>query len=556
MDSEYKNFKCINKMSDAYKKNLYNMVNHYGNILDKGNSINKIAFTLHDFSHHCFNIYKIISQSILQDTAYEQSGLTDEELYILNLSVLFHDISMSNDLHFDRNKHSIQSADFIESEYQTKLSVLRQSEIAKNQVNALKLIIIGHSDIKGSEPRNTLEDDKLNDELPGKTEKIRGKLLAGILRLADELDITNSRIGNVDLDKEFNTDDNDEAESKRHWERLHFFKHIEENKEVPSVINLIIDDDYIMDHEDDIPNIAKGIMEVNNKIINTLNYIDDIVFSKSKIALACISIRKIEYITSNDKLLTEFKNMNANKTNLIVNSDELTLEKEDVSIKDNLKTEEILMGQVIDNTLSQDIYEWVKRDKLILSGHYLINDTYCSKDWIDMHSIIKNEEYCSAISLAINEHILRMNKINKELSNDLIIVGLDLNGMIIASRIGYNSKIPFSYIIPAKSHEENAKQVIDFDAEQYKKIILITDVIASKITINSVIKYYKIRDEQLSAIYTVLYRNPVNKMKLKLEYDFSNRIYSLNDKFDIEIFEKRKCKIREINCLASNITVN
>lgn len=49
------------------------------------------AFTLHDFDHHCFDIYKIISEVLFdEELVYsEKYGLSERELYIMNLAVLF-----------------------------------------------------------------------------------------------------------------------------------------------------------------------------------------------------------------------------------------------------------------------------------------------------------------------------------------------------------------------------------------------------------------------------------------------------------------------------------
>lgn len=49
------------------------------------------AFTLHDFDHHCFDIYKIISEVLFdEELVYsEKYGLSERKLYIMNLAVLF-----------------------------------------------------------------------------------------------------------------------------------------------------------------------------------------------------------------------------------------------------------------------------------------------------------------------------------------------------------------------------------------------------------------------------------------------------------------------------------
>lgn len=97
------------------------------------------AFTLHDFDHHCFDIYKIISEVLFdEELVYsEKYGLSERELYIMNLAVLFHDIGMSNGLDRARDNHSLNSADYIDRQFKDSRSVLSQnSDLSANEIKA------------------------------------------------------------------------------------------------------------------------------------------------------------------------------------------------------------------------------------------------------------------------------------------------------------------------------------------------------------------------------------------------------------------------------------
>jgi orotate phosphoribosyltransferase len=132
-----------------------------------------------------------------------------------------------------------------------------------------------------------------------------------------------------------------------------------------------------------------------------------------------------------------------------------------------------------------------------------------------------------------------------------LLIGLDIEGTILASKIAFNLQRSFSYVIPAKSVENNSEHDINFELNNGDKVILITDVVSTWETIKSVKEIYKIEDEQIAAIYTVFYRLSSYK---SIEYnELISKTYSLNNSFDIEIVEKKMCKYKNSNiCYAIN----
>ena len=125
------------------------------------------------------------------------------------------------------------------------------------------LVVKAHSNLKiNGEIINTLDDPKLVNDMPGYTSTIRAKLLAGLLRLADELDVTNARLGNDmsyynQLDQNITT----EAVSIEHWKSLMCFNNIRIKRDNFSVIELEVDDLYISNEKDRIVEIKRRIYE-------------------------------------------------------------------------------------------------------------------------------------------------------------------------------------------------------------------------------------------------------------------------------------------------------
>ena len=158
--SEYKKIQCIKKMDEDYLDRFDSIVDEYAPKLSERVIMNGSAFTLHDFEHHCFDIYKIISEVLFDEELIYKTdyGISQRELFILNLAVLFHDIGMFNVLGATRENHSIKSADYVQKEYDDSRSVFKKkSDLTVNELKALKAIIIAHSDVKD----RTIEDKKM-----------------------------------------------------------------------------------------------------------------------------------------------------------------------------------------------------------------------------------------------------------------------------------------------------------------------------------------------------------------------------------------------------------
>ena len=109
---------------------------------------------------------------------------------------------MSNGLDRARDNHSLNSADYIDRQFKDSRSVLSQnSDLSANEIKALKAIIIAHSNLKDrsvQESDNGLKSHKLQD-YKARLGIIRTRFLAGVLRLADELDVSVERLGTGEL---------------------------------------------------------------------------------------------------------------------------------------------------------------------------------------------------------------------------------------------------------------------------------------------------------------------------------------------------------------------
>lgn len=564
---DYKKIECIARMDEKHLYAINQLVEEYAPRLLNRIIINNSVFTLHNFNEHCFDIYKIISD-VLLDSNLIFSGkysLSQTELYILNLAVLFHDIGMSESYIVGREDHSIRSAEFIEKEWENKVSVFAKCCLLNdNEIEALKYIIIAHSDIKnGSIPpeENGLYSSNLDKKIWDRNSKlIRTRFLAGVLRVADELDITSERLGNSNIEQEIefwvkrikinNKPEeiqiaNSMLESLNYWKRLHLISYVKRDNSNETICIYINDkvakNTYCAGESWD--SIADCLVLILSEVEKKLREASELCFSKSELKKS-IAVHSVQLITEISELqiiiekALSRRSFSRNKINVIsesVDTDGNKLKQE------SKKTIPYVIDKDIEILLSKE----VEKRKLLCFGHFRLTSKLCARDWINTKELVEtrsiNSKIVKAICMDIN---------NKQNGDDYVVVGVGLVGTIVASRVAFSLHCPLSYIITEKDEINNSNQETQIYLPDGKKIILITDVV---VTFESIIRLMELHSfsERVISIYSLFYR--------KNEEIKNERIVSitrcLNAKYDIELFERKNCKYKE-KCIAVNQTIN
>lgn len=565
MNQTYKSFKCIRKMPDTCLSSFDDIVKEYGKELNRDIiHENGTVFTLHDFDHHCCDLYQIISDVILYDkVAFGENGITERELYILNLAVLLHDIGMVDCIDFNRDNHSHKSAEKIKKAYKNPKDPLTEakSSLCRNELSALGRIVQAHSDVKDEsipDEKNGLNDPQLNNHASGgQGQVIRARFLANILRMADELDVTNDRLGKLDVEHEvekaeiekkkirieYEQESNEKRKlmlferlkryeaavaSNKHWKRLHLFKEVKRSDS--GVAHLIVDDEYIeeiLNQGQAIEKIADEIMEVHNKIqLEFQKFQNDIQVEVSLSAM--IAMKDIKVKTQNTELQSQIQNYKK--------KEEKPIEKE--YFKPNILSEEI----------ERKITDFVEKRNLFEVGHFKLHDNLCARDWIMADEVIETNPMfrkCEA------QFLLHLSEQMKGIANYLI-VGIDFSGMLIASKLAYVLQKPYTYVIPTQKIRSSSVREMEFNVSEYEKIILVTDVIVTFKTIRDIIDKYDISDK-VSIIYAVFFRNTEEKKFVEENQDLIKKTYVLNSEFAIETHSNKECRYKDCNeCKAFN----
>ncbi len=550
-------------MDEDHKKAFEILVGEYAPRLSNKIMMGGSVFTLHNFNEHCFNIYKMIS-NVLLDGALIYSGqyaLSQTELYILNIAVLFHDIGMSECLIGEREDHSLRSAEFVEKEWKNKESTLaKYINLTSNEIEALKIVIVAHSDVKNgivNPKENGLNNRDLDKKMWDKNgKKIRTRFLAGVLRVGDELDITSERLGNSNIeqsiefwiDKIDNTDDPVEkqkakkmAESLNHWKKLHLISYVrrEENSET---ISVIVDDKAVYEaynSGESMDSIADTLLSILDGVEKKLNEAHELCFSNSDLKKS-IAVRKIRIRTEVSELDTIMNKMRSRKS-----FPRVAQKNEVLEVVEEKNIEKKKIPYVIDKELEIELSKEVEKRKLISFGHFRLTQEYCARDWIDTKELVETRAINKKIVRTISQDIL-----DNQFDFDYVVVGVGLVGTILAARVAFSLQCPLSYIITEKDIINNSNHETKIILPDRKKLILITDVIVTYESINNLMKQYYL-GERVVSVYSVFYRNS-DVIKENKNVSITR---CLNAKYDIELFRKSECKYKD-KCIAINQTVN
>lgn len=565
MNDGYKDFDCYKKMHSSEKQKFDKIVEHYAGCLGGGSTTNAtgLRLTLHDFEHHCYDLYKYVSEVLLSDTAYlDNVGLGKRELYILNLAILFHDISLHQVNGCRRETHAKESAKWVLDEYgDTKSAFADICDMTPEETRALSVIIGAHSD--GEEGQGIHSPD-LRD-YNAKSGKIRSGILAGILRMADELDVSELRIGDRRFEEQLKNQDYEyrqakikhettsssdydmrssieheierlepQAKSYRHWKKLHYFLDVERNNTC-----IVLKGNYHrIEEETNSGNESEAediIKEVFTKVSREFLQIQKVLFDTTEGARNIIAVDRIEVsgieADLKRRLDREYQRL-----------------KIDIEVSGQNKTESFANKLRNSDRLGREITDLVEAKRLLKPGHFIMNSRYCVDDWIDTQVILEERDiYNKCIRLFI-EH-MKKNKFEKAL-----LIGLDLQGSLLASTIGFVLGVPFTYMIPVHKIGENS----DYDrGQEYNhegNVFLFTDVVTTAYSIDAACNSYKITEESIKAIYTILYR-PIKKDKEKDEVSekYMRKVFYINDNYSANLLDRNLCDRNEIDkCLACN----
>ena len=522
--------KCIsalNKLtSDDYYEKWHKIKSYYLDNKFIEYAVTKDGlYTGHGYEH-CKSIYQILGLIIpdgtLSSEPIKRSYINAEELFVLDVSVLLHDIIMSINP-ANRRIHSLDAKNYIiEQVYKFQESIL-SSYLTRAQATAVSYVIYAHSDIKDENEKTIVKTfDEVcgyKDEISGELEKdINYKALSGLLRIADELDTNSNRTKWAARFKEQIPE-----ESTVHWLKNSLFSLPRFNKSNPTELWLNVDKNAFIHEEGTQEQKIELILKVENKIQGELDNVNTILQFDSNFSLFNFKIRTVKAFCYDDKILEQIEK-----------------KKENYEIEGNRP-----IIQIVSQDFSIELEKAVYDLELIESGHFYLNKDKHAKDWIDTISLLENHEWLKQIISRFEEYLNQTKSTDK-----LYIIGIGFPGVLLSSALGNKMGFPFSYLIPKNEHELHVEMEKRIENVPELPIVLITDVVVFGSTLNDLIESLKQKDNldcsRIVNYLTVFYRYPYNDYE-SIQLDSLDGLVALNAKIDIEI-----CKKSAHNCNLKN----
>ena len=582
IEKRYQKLGCYRKLTPNYQDKLDRLIDAYADDLDAPIHVGDSLFTPHDFNHHCYNLYRIISENLcdLDIGGDRTKTLSEFELFLLDIAVLFHDCAMSSKVKLEvrREVHSADSAErflklWRDSE-STLSKVRREANMSENDAKIVAAVIRAHSDDKSApSPEKTgIFDEGLSDAMPSSDAgPVRAKFWAGILRLADELDITSDRLGDTRLKEQLDPGNADNRVSARHWKNLTYFSALRKSAEVETQLDLVLDEDAIREEIDkgngDV--VHAEIWKVKEKIDRELEKIKKEIFQKNALGRRIIRVETTAVSTRQERFKQPPQEEGAGDspapvrpggdldvphgrggTSLVKKSGGAKEETGDAPRQpagESEKPAEVGVS-VVSKRVQAPLDKFIVQQKLVETGHFRKNGTWCARDWINMTRVVEEPELLDNCVKAFAGHIYE----NMDLDGT-IILGIDLNGTLLGVRVAAKLRCPFGLLVPPQELSGPDGRV---DFSRFQHVIYITDVVVTGDMIARVTESYQL-EEKVIGTYALLYRRPVphevppekgdartagaREKEREQLYQFKRPLYCISDSFDCELTREADC---------------
>ena len=522
--NQIKDLTCISGMVQNDKELFYDIFIKYYDKITKQPEVITTDFTPHAFSHIC-DLYNIISTIFVEPIQDDKAKFNSKELLMLNLGVYFHDVGMHQKLLDEetRSQHAKIAADkakeFLNDYFSTKE---KSSVCGTTGIEFIAKICGSHSNTNGG-------DDDLNISnlevcyQPLETAQIyiRLRLIAAVLRMADELDICNSRVETAIHTKSNSSMPEDVQISDMHWELCTMFALPTYNKE-KNAIQVVLDERYL-----DAPaELSRFQIEKFKQIkiyLDKLNcslkkYFIDVLCGKqfssapyvnAKDKFYCFDDGTVPDYTHGKPMPEYYKDISIEVTD---NCDGRAKFWYDNTV--GLKKHKETIKNIISQGKKGHIIEHKKLDYI-----KKYNKDYCIYDYINMHDLIesgiKQFDIDKLLADSFGKLIDKIKSRHELQNEDILIIGIDSIGSIMATSLGvqkniaivsYASSIRKSIYPNIEMHEQIRNNLIS-QIKSKKFIILISDMIYTFTSMLECIDKLNL-DVQKTSIFCLFDRKP------------------------------------------------
>lgn len=448
-------------------------------------------YTGHAYDNHTLQVEKYINDLLPQIL---KDNLDPTELFILLTAIHCHDIGMSkyNTTEIDgricydvsRGDHNQTAYEMLyneENHQQTGLIGYPSDCDAKKVSKAIAELCRGHRNHK-DEQRNTIDTLKNLEDINFTNTTFNAKFFASILRLADELDITNQRAPQKILDLIAPWLNN---ESKEEWKKHNFYERVD-IKSTPHKITLIPDKQQIIasDKNSDRNQIRHILFAVKDKIQSTLSEIEPYLTVAGKphfeLGYSVIRIAFDTSVVTNEDRENYYANIEKKKKQEKQNSDSSEAQEDNI--------------EVVKECIKKFVTTLKNKGELISYGNIVLPTERRTRYYINTNLLIPRYEFLGLItSYFYLKH--KNNSIG-------CVIGIGDAGRIIGPRLSIRFPSFFTYPTTNDREENNSisfEKGTLFDKENdIETILVVTDVLSSGQTIKKTDAM--IREKKPSAI--------------------------------------------------------
>ncbi len=525
------------------------------------------ASTPPGYTYHGEKHIKMVVQYVGRLLGSDRIGeLTDDELFILLMGVLCHDVGMTEYKTFggnyisDRENHNINSYLKVYDSSEHKAGSLGIKVPSNNPTynELIALLCLGHRDHEenGKKICTLTEESTINgakkripetDSLPDNS-KVRVQYLASILRLADEIDVTNQRAPkDVEMHlKDFITD-----EAKTHWCTHQLIKevriahnpteHGEEKKGITEIYLIPDVKEIIARSKDKERPISKKqllrlVFSRRKKIEEEISIINTITnrpyLSGSGLAVeyrVCIDFDN-EVVTKSD-----FDEYQKDVDRQIEEENNSSPQKAMDDIDSGLEGRAKKKSPV---ELFNDEVIRLKRDNNLLeTGSFSFSFEKGKKEYtqyfINTQRLLTNRSILDSITEIFKNYYCK--------KNIDCVIGIGKAGIILAPNLSLKLKCNCSYCIgdweDASVKWEKNTSVI----KTAKNVLVLLDVISTGTATKHCLKNIKKENKDLTNIYigTVFCTNKTIKESIK-EVENVKELFSINDDFQFRTYTQKE----------------
>ena len=486
------------------------------------------------------------------------SKMTNEELFVLLMGVMCHDVGMSEyktvgDTYIpDRENHNINSYLKVYDSKKNSSGILGIKVPSDNPkyFKAIALLCLGHRDhkVNGKKKCTLLEQCEIDGQcvgipeliaLPNNTD-VHVRYLAAVLRLADEIDVTNQRAPK-DIEMHLKTFITDVA--KEHWSTHQLFEKVEiTHVRGVTTISLIPNKEEIVARSTDKENpiskkqLLRLVFSRRKKIEEEISVINKITRDSSLIKSGLEVEYRVEICFDNDVVTKEDFEEYQKDVDRQQEEENNTSPQKAIDDKDNE-----LVGKKKSpvELFNEDIVRMKRDNNLLETGSFSFSFEKGKNEYtqyfINTQLLLTKRDTLNSITDIFKEHYL-----DKKIDS---VIGIGKAGIILSPNLSLKLDCDSSYLIcdwedTTSVNWEKSSSVI----ETTKNVVVLLDVISTGTVTKQAIEKIKQKNKtNLDSIYvgTVFCTN--NAIKAEIEkIEKVKELFVINDEFQFRTYNQEE----------------